>query len=256
MRLGFIGTGAIAEAMIEGLCGVGGFTGEIAVSERSAERSARLAGRHANVRVESDNQALVDACDWVVLAVLPDQAVDVASDLKFRADHKILAVVAGLTQADLAPAVAPATDIHRAIPMPPIERGLGPIPVFPPDAELEALFATVGTPVPVADERQIQAFFAVSGLMAAFFETVASTATWLEGEDVPPREAALYASAMFHALAALAADADAEGLQGLAPECLTEGGLNDQVLRELREAGWFDALKGRLDRLMTRLDGA
>ena len=256
MRLGFIGTGAIAEAMIDGLCGVGGFDGEITVSRRSAERSARLADRHGNVRVVDDNQALVDACDWIVLAVLPDQAVNVASDLTFRPDQKIISVAAGLDRAELAPAVAPATGVHRAIPMPPVERGLGPIPVYPPDAEIEALFATVGTPVPVTDERQFQAFFAASGLMAAFFETVASTATWLEGEDVPPREAALYSSAMFHALAALAADADAEKLQELAPECLTEGGLNDQVLRELREAGWFDALKDRLDRLMTRLDGA
>ena len=256
MRLGFIGTGAIAEAMIDGLCGVGGFDGEIMVSRRSAARSARLADRHSSVQVIDDNQALVDGCDWVVIAVLPDQAVDVTSGLTFRPDHKIISVAAGLDRAALAPAVAPATAIHRAIPMPPIERGLGPIPVYPPDAEIEALFATVGTPVPVTDERQFQAFFAASGLMAAFFETVASTATWLEGEDVPAREAALYASAMFHALAALAADTDAAALQKLASECLTEGGLNDQVLRELREAGWFDALKGRLDRLMTRLDDA
>ena len=256
MRLGFIGTGAIAEAMVEGLCGVGGFTGQILVSERSRERSARLAERHGNVRVCEDNQALVDDSDWVVIAVLPDQALDVASALSFRADHKVIVVVAGLKLAAWDPVLAPATDIHRAIPMPPVEWGLGPIPVFPPDVELEALFDTVGTPVPVDDERQFLAFFAGSGLMAAFFETVARTATWLEGEDVPPREAALYASSMFHALAALAADTDADGLQGLAEECLTEGGLNDQVLRELRDAGWFDALKGRLDRLMTRLDGA
>lgn len=255
MTLGFIGTGAISEAMIEGFI-AGGFTDPILVSERSKARSSRLAERHENVSVEADNQTIVDASDWVVLAVLPDQALEVASGLTFRADQRIISVIAGIRLEALVPVVAPATDIHRTVPMPPIERGLGPTAICPPNTELEALFNRAGTAVAVEDERQFQALAVATSVMAMFFEQVARAATWLEKEGVPAEQAASYSCSLYEALATLTGLEDAKGLQGMSDECLTAGGLNEQVLFELREAGWFDTYATRLDRIMKRLDNA
>lgn len=255
MKLGFIGTGAISEAMIEGFI-AGGFTDPIMVSERSAARSQRLAARHANVTASPDNQAIVDASDWVVLAVLPDQAIEVASALRFRAHQRIISLAAGIRLATWAPVIAPASEIHRAVPMPPIERGLGPTAICPPDEQVEALFDSAGTAVAVEDERQFQALAAATALMATLFETVATSAKWLEDQGVPDAQAAAYASSMFQALAQLTTLEDASGLKAMAEDCLTAGGVNEQVLNELREAEWFDALRQRLDRIMARFDGA
>jgi len=256
MRLGFIGTGAITEAMIEGFVTVGGFADPIMVSERSKERSARLAARHENITVSPDNQAIVDGSDWVFLAPLPVQAIEVASALTFRADQRIISAVAGIRLETWAPVLAPATDIHRVVPLPPIERGLGPTAICPPDPGVEALFASTGTAVAVDDERQFQALAVATSLMACFFETVATSANWLENEGVPDAQAAAYASSMFQALASLATQEDAAGLRTMADDCLTAGGVNEQVLYELREAGWFDTYRKRLDRIMERFDGA
>lgn len=255
MRLGFIGTGAISEAMVEGFV-AGGFTDPIAVSARSAERSARLSARHGNVTVSHDNQAIVDASDWVVLAVLPGQAFDVARGLNFRDDQRVISVIAGIRLAAWAPVLAPATAIHRAVPMPPIERGLGPTAICPPNSEVEALFDSAGTAVAVDDEHQFQALAVVTSLMAAFFEQVATAATWARDQGVPGEQAAAFSTSMFEALVALTRSQDAGGLQAMAEECLTAGGVNEQVLNELRAENWFDIYRERLDRIMSRFDTA
>ena len=119
-----------------------------------------------------------------------------------------------------------------------------------------AIAARAGTAVAVDDERQFQALAVVTALMAMFFEQVASAANWLEGEGVPAPEAASYASSMFQALANLTTLEDPEGLAAMAEECLTAGGVNEQVLHELRDAGWFDTYRARLDRIMDRFDKA
>ncbi len=253
--LGFIGTGAISEAMVEGFI-AGGFADPIIVSERSAKRSTRLAARHSNVTVYPDNQAIVDASDWVVLAILPPQALEVASALSFRAGQRIVSVVAGIKLETWGPLIAPATEVHRAVPLPPIERGLGPTAICPPNVDVEALFDSAGTAVAVDDERQFQALAVLSALMATFFEQVAVSAKWLEDEGVPGEQAASFSTSMFEALAALTRLENANGLKGMAEECLTTGGVNEQVLHELRDAGWFGTYRERLDRIMTRFDNA
>src|SRR5262245_24309396 len=123
MKLGLVGTGAIGEAIVRGLCGAGGHREPVFVTARTQARSARLAAAFPNVRVLSANQAVVDASDWVVLAVRPEQARDVASSLRFRPEHRVISLVAGLGLDALGPLVAPASRFHRANPLPFIEHG-------------------------------------------------------------------------------------------------------------------------------------
>ena len=137
MRTGFIGTGAITEAIVIGLYTLGGYSERIVVSRRSRERSTILAERFPLVEVVDDNQILVDRCDQVFISVLPKQAVEVVSQLQFAAHHRVVSLVAGLSLETIASLTAPASSCFRAIPMPPIEYGLGPTPLFPPDSELE-----------------------------------------------------------------------------------------------------------------------
>ncbi len=256
MTLGFIGTGAITEAMVDGLCGHGGYDGNVIVSARTRARSERLRDKYSNVSIDDDNQAIVDASDVVVIAVLPQQAEEVLGALSFRPDHHVLSVIAALKLQDLRRLISPATRVQRAVPLPPVERGLGPIPLCPPDTDMNDLLARAGTVVAVDDERQFQALAAGSALMATLFAFMARTARWLEDEDVAAREAALYSTSMVHALAAVASDADPSTLRDLPEECLTPGGINEQVLRQIEAAGWLDEIDRGLSAIMTRLEGA
>ena len=55
MTLGFVGTGHITVAMVEGLCAAPLPVERIVVSPRNAANAARLARRFANVTVARDN---------------------------------------------------------------------------------------------------------------------------------------------------------------------------------------------------------
>ena len=77
MTLGFIGVGHIAGAVITGLCTSPGWSEPILLSPRSTSMAAALAARFPLVSVAADNQAVIDGCGRLVLAVRPQVAATV-----------------------------------------------------------------------------------------------------------------------------------------------------------------------------------
>ena len=254
MTPGFIGTGAITEHVINGLILHGGFEGPIIVSERSRDRSARLAARFSNVEVEPDNQRIVDQVDTVFVATLPQQTLELLDSLTFRDDQTIVSLAAIISVEQLAEKVAPASRIHRIIPMPPNEIGLGPIPIYPPSPELESLLSRIGTVIPVEDQKHFSTFSASSAVMATFFELIAANARWIQSTGVSAEAATRYSTAVFHSLATQVRDLSPQQLQNVSEECLTAGGLNEQLLNATRSEGWFDELQVELDRILKRVE--
>lgn len=250
---GFIGTGAISEHVISGLIQHAGFDELIVVSERNRHRSARLVARFPNVKVEADNQALVDQVDMVFVATLPQQTLDLLDTLTFRDDQAIVSLAAMISVEQLAEKVKPASRIHRIIPMPPNEIGLGPIPIYPTSAELTELLSKIGTVIPVDDQQHFSTFSASSAVMATFFELVATNARWIQSTGVSPEIASRYSTAMFHSLATQATTLGPDELQSLSAKCLTVGGLNDQLLKATENEGWFDEFVTELNRILERV---
>lgn len=254
MKIGFIGTGGISEAMIRGMVGYANHLEPIFVSRRSSARSARLGEDFQNVTVIDENQEIVDQSDWVVLAVLPSQAGHVIRGLNFSPSHTVISLVAGLEIESLIQQLAPSKDICRIIPLPPIEHGIGPIPLYPNLPAVADFFGKLGTVIPVEQESWFTVFSANSALMANFFEWTAWQARWMEKHGVPREDAARYACSFTTGLAAMTNRSDASQLQGLSSECLTPGGLNEQVLRDSCNMGWFDLLRSPLDAVLSRLE--
>src|SRR6185437_1909461 len=91
-RLGFVGVGTIAEALITGMCAGGEQRATFLLSPRNTAIANRLAGRYPFVKVAADNQAVVDGSDSVFLAVRPQVAADVLGILKFRREQKIVSL--------------------------------------------------------------------------------------------------------------------------------------------------------------------
>lgn len=254
MRLGFIGTGTITAALVTGLCRAGPPPESILVSPRNAERAAALAAAFCEVRVAEDNQAVVDGSDWVVLAVTPRLAREVVGALRFRAEQRILSLMAVLTLSEVAALTAPATKVCRAVPLPPVARGVGPIALCPPDPEVEALLDRVGSVVAVDDEARLSDLAAVTALMAPFYALLARTQAWLTGRGSDGEVASRYVAALFHGLSLDAAEAGARDLETLVAESQTPGGLNEQALARLRKAGWYDEIDRVLDTILARLE--
>ena len=254
-RLGFIGVGAIAEALIRGLGAADEPAADVWLSPRNAQTAARLAQDFDWVTVAADNQAAVDASDIVFLAVTPQVAEAALSPLAFRPDQRIVSLVATFQAARLRPLVAPATRILRAAPTPAAARRMGAILLCPPDPEIAGLLESLGQLVQLDDEADLDAYWAVTGLMAPYFGLLEAIAAWLVRHGQDPATTAAYVAATFHALGAAGEARAGDGYPRLIHDHTTPGGLNEQALRELRAAGWTDRVGDVLDLIHARIEG-
>jgi hypothetical protein len=114
------GVGAIAEAIVTGLCS-GDDAPDLILSPRSAETASRLAERYATVEVAADNQAVLDATPVVLLSVRPQVARDVLGALRFRADQVVVSLIAGISIDELR---GGERDRRRALRLPAHDRGV------------------------------------------------------------------------------------------------------------------------------------
>lgn len=132
VEYGFLGSGTITRAMVTGLSTTGGEVPGVALSPRNATISAELDDRFVNVHVCASNAEVVEAADTVVLAVRPQDASHALSHLPFRDGQTVISVMGGISIAELAQMVSPATNLARAIPLPEVAQGSGVVVVYPP----------------------------------------------------------------------------------------------------------------------------
>lgn len=96
MKLGFIGGGVMAEAIISGVRR-GNLDAEITVGEPVAARRAMLESQYGVIGV-SENSHAIDGADLIVLAVKPQQLDGVASQITetLSSDQTVLSILAGV----------------------------------------------------------------------------------------------------------------------------------------------------------------
>jgi pyrroline-5-carboxylate reductase len=254
MRLGFIGCGTIAAAIVTGLSS-SGYGDAIVVSPRNAQVAAGLARSFANVTVAATNQAVLDACDVVVLAIRPQILAAVLPQLRFRPDHQVISLVPVTSLAHLRSATAPASAVTRAVPMPMVARRQGPTAIHAPTPVARSLFDALGPTIEVTDESCFEAFTAATAVMATYFRLVETAAEWLRGQGVAAEQADRYVRQLFWGLAGTAMAAPERSLGELVEEHQTRGGLNEQVRGHLESSGLFTQLAHALDDVQTRLKG-
>lgn len=242
---GILGVGEIGTAIVTGLCANTENPPPVLLSPRNAEKAAALAARFPSVAVAPDNQALVDRSSVIVLAVRPADAPAVLGGLSFRAGHAVISLLAGVSGAELGPLVAPARDIARAIPLPPVARRTGITPVYPGTAAARALFARLGGTADVADARAFEAMSVATGTVAAHLRSVAVISDWLSEQGVEREQAARYVRSVF---SGLAGDLDSQaGLDDLVRAHATPGGINERYSALLGDAGLFRTLRRSLE---------
>jgi pyrroline-5-carboxylate reductase len=254
--LGFIGTGTITHAIVTGLCNAPDPSPQIWVSPRSNRRARELAASYPNVHVASSNQEVLDRTDTVLLAVLPQIAQSVLEELVFKDSHHCISLVAGLSHESLLHLIRPATHWTRVTPTPAVGLRRGPIAMYPPDPETLALFSRIGEPVAVQQESEFEALVACSAEMAAFFELLQACMKFMMDCGVPVESARQYSASLFGALGNTALCRHELTFEQLAHEHTTPGGINEQLARELAEAGVFMAHKQCLERILARLIGS
>lgn len=247
LRLGFVGTGTIVAAIIDGLEEVRGKDCSILVSPRSEEISQALAARYPNVKRAASNAAVVEGSDVVFLGMRPNQLDEVVAGLPFRAGQTIVSLLAGIACASIGERVVPATRILRCIPLPTIRLLKGPVALYPPDPQVEALLSGLGELIVVDKESDLFAMSNASAMMSSHYETQNAVIAWMRSRGMPQDAAEHYVRALYSGLAAVALDAYAHGESVDPAHHETKGGLNERGRRYLREAGWFDEIGRALD---------
>ena len=249
---GFIGVGSIAAAMVNGLCGGVTHPPEVVLSPRSAARSAELAARLPSVRVAADNQSVVDECDVVVVCLLPHDAAEVLRGLRFRPDQAVVSAVAALHLSQLAAAVSPATEVALITPLPAVATRSGATPVHPGIPAATDLLDRLGGSLVLDDELAYEAIGAASATVASYFRYLGTIADWLVDRGIPQAEARRYVADTFAALSGELGQPEAD-FTALADAHATSGGLNEQLARDLTEAGVYDAVRVGLDAVLARI---
>lgn len=256
-KIGFIGTGAITDAMVRGLLAEPAAVPHVMVSQRSADISARLAADFPAVLVSGDNQTIIDGCDTVVLAIRPQIAEEVIRPLRFRDGQMVISVVAATGRSALLDWIGADVRLSQAIPLPFVARRKGVTAVYPPDPDTAAVFTALGNAVECETKAEYDLLAAVSALMATYFGILHRTTEWLADNGLPEEKGRAYLAPLFSSLSetALLAGKGTPFLE-LSHEFATKGGLNEQVFQDFDSRGGSDALKQALDRVLGRISGS
>ena len=255
MTLGFVGTGAITEAIVTGLSAEGGLAPAIRLSPRNATVAAGLATRFVNVSVSASNQAVLDECGTVVLAIRPQVAEQVLTALRFAPEHIVISLVAGYSSSRIAELVKPASGIWRAIPLPAVAQRRSPVAVYPPGGAAAELFAPLGQVYGIEIEAHLNALSTATSTMAAYFAIIGHTAAWVAGQGLPEQQARAYVAQLFAGLAGTGLESSDRSAAELSAAHATPGGLNEQFLRHLTREGVFDVLTEGLESVHRRATG-
>jgi len=250
--IGFIGTGVITSALVTGFCSGGDLGHRIHLSPRNAERAAALAERFESVSVARSNQEVLDRSEWVVLAVVPRIGEEVVRPLTFRADHRVVNLMADRKLPEIARWIGKTRTLVHLVPLPFAARRVGPIALYPPDGDASALFSALGRVVAVDDPRRIEVLAAVTALMASFHTLLWEVVKWGEGEGLSRKEALDYSAAFFEALSAQAREVEGGDIGRLAGE-MTPGGLNEMALCAIRDRGGIESFVRALGPVLARL---
>jgi pyrroline-5-carboxylate reductase len=171
-RIGFIGSGRMATAMVQGLIRSKITSADHIVASDVVEEAREALADITKVKVFAENKPVVEQCDVIFLAVKPQVMAEVLLELKplLTAKHLVVSVAAGVTLTQLAALLGSKVRLVRVMPNTPILVGagaagfcLGPKATFE-DADLvQRILGTLGKAIEVP-ERLMDA---VTGLSAS-----------------------------------------------------------------------------------------
>jgi len=254
MKLGFIGTGKISSSVIKGICNSSIKYEKIFISSRNKKISKQLKKKFKKIFIENDNQKIVSKCNWIFLAVTPTVGNKIIRDLDFRSNQTIISFISTINISNLKRMIKVKADIVRAIPLPPISLGKGPIPICPPNKKVKSFFDKIGLTIQIKSEKQSINFWSMSAMMAPYYNMLKTMSEWLIKKGIKRDDTQKYITSLFSALSEDAVVNSKENLNHLVKDSQTKKGLNEQGLREMKKKGVYRSIKKTLDIIYRRLD--
>jgi pyrroline-5-carboxylate reductase len=176
-RVGFVGGGAMAEALCGGLIGAGVPATHLRVADPDAARR-KLVAERLRVEVFADNREVLAGSDVVIVAVKPSVVAKTLSALRDLSGAETplwISIAAGVRLSTLADSLPRGARIVRAMPNTPAQVGCGATAICGNEhasrddlALAHALFESVGVCWAAADESLLDAVTGLSGSGPAY----------------------------------------------------------------------------------------
>jgi pyrroline-5-carboxylate reductase len=178
-KIGFIGGGNMARAMIAGLLESGHKPACLHVSDPGSTQRKLLHELNSGLNIVDANVEVAEKSDVLTLAVKPQIAMAVAGELEnlHRPDNQlVISIMAGITLSTLESAVAPTRSIVRIMPNQPALVGAGMSALVATATTVTAhreqaqyVAEATGQAVWIEDESLMDAVTAISGSGPAYF---------------------------------------------------------------------------------------
>ena len=253
MKLGFIGTGTIASAMVEGLMKSNLPVEQITVSPRNADRAAELSKRFDKVKIGKDNQDVIDQSDDVFICLRSQIAEEELKKLDFSKAKTVISVIAMATASETEKWIG--KKVFRAVPLPFVAEAKGMTAIYPDNPELRKIFNAMGGAIAVKDESQFALMMTAGSLMGVYFNFIETANRWLEKNGLDESQSAPFLASMFGNLADEARKANKPDFTALEAEYSTKKGTNELVSQYFTDHGGREALTGGLDEAFKRIKG-
>jgi len=250
MRIGVIGTGIIASAVVTGFC-TKRAGHEFFLSPRNVEKSAALAAKFKEATVCASNQEVVDNADWVFIC-LHKKDFGALNELQFRSSLKVVNMAAEMRLPHLRSMIGDMALMAHAIPLPCVSMGIGPLLVFPEINEVGELFTPVGDVFFSKSQEDVHTLQIVTGMISPYYMQLNEIVKFSDEQGIEHDVSVGFLCSLFGALCTRAASIPNCDLVELAHE-MTPGGYNEQAMTELMGNGSIQAWRSALNRLLKRL---
>jgi len=242
MKLGFVGGGNMAQALITGLKSQNFVMRDITVIELEANKCEAL--KHAFGINTSAELADIQASDVIVLAIKPQQLPQLAKTLAPLLNNQlIISIAAGIRLADLSRWLSDYKTIVRAMPNTPaqIQAGVTGLYAMPTVSKMQITLAdqvlsAAGTTLWLDSEEKLDAITAISGSGPAyvfyFIEALHEAALALGLDESQAKQLSI---ATFKG-ASLLADASDTPIATLREQVTSKGGTTEQGLLSLEHS--------------------
>jgi len=248
-KIGFVGGGNMAEAILKGLIERGHDPQNLMVSEPVAARRDDLAQRY-RVAVSDDNTEVVSRSEVVILAIKPQMVDSVMPGIAagFSPGKILVSILAGTPTATLESYIETPAKVVRVMPNTPALVGVGAAAICPGAyasardlAIVQEIFSSVGSVVRVSEE-QMDAVTAVSGSGPAYIFTVIEAMVEGGVQEGLDRQTALDLALQTVIGSARLVAESGEGPMALRAKVCSPGGTTLAAIEKLEEGGFADTL--------------
>lgn len=253
MKIGIIGTGTIASAIVTGFC-IKKTGHEFYLSPRGAATSAALAAKFPEAQVCTSNQDVLDQAEWIFITVQKN-AFEALKELKFSPHHKVINMATEMQLPFLKEITGETAVFAHAVPLPMMVRGFGPLLVYPKVPEVGALFAPVADTVYLTNMDDTRTLQMLTCIMSPYYMMLSEVIAFTDAQGVDHDTAVAFMHSLFSALSRRGAETPDCDFVELAHD-MTPGGYNEQAMKELMANGAIEAWGKVLNMLKARLEAS